>query len=71
MTLSSDYVHTLGLNEPRVQVINPRIENICNPRCIRVQLPRRRCAFAESTAACLIARLWTQDFRRIASSRSI
>lgn len=31
MTLSSDYVHTLGLNEPRVQVINPRIENICNP----------------------------------------
>lgn len=31
VTLSSDYVHTLGLNEPRVQVINPRIENICNP----------------------------------------
>ncbi len=31
MTLSSDYVHTLGLNEPRVQVINPRIEQICNP----------------------------------------
>ena len=31
MTLSSDYVHTLGLNEPRVQVINPRIEDICNP----------------------------------------
>ena len=45
MTLSSDYVHTLGLNEPRVQVINPRIENICNsaypgstpasPLCVR------------------------------------
>lgn len=31
MTLSSDYVHTLGVHEPRVQVINPRIENICNP----------------------------------------
>jgi hypothetical protein len=31
MTVSSDYVHTLGLHEPRVQVINPRIENICNP----------------------------------------
>ena len=31
MTLSSDYVHTLGLHEPRVQVINPRIEPICNP----------------------------------------
>lgn len=31
MTLASDYVHTLGLNESRVQVINPRIENICNP----------------------------------------
>lgn len=30
-SLSSDYVHTLGLHEPRVQVINPRIENICNP----------------------------------------
>ena len=45
MTLSSDYVHTLGLNEPRVQVINPRIEQICNsvypgstpasPLCVR------------------------------------
>ncbi len=31
ITLSSDYVHTLGIHEPRVQVINPRIENICNP----------------------------------------
>lgn len=31
MSLSSDFVHTLGLNEPRVQNINPRIENICNP----------------------------------------
>lgn len=31
ITLSSDYVHTLGLFEPRVQNINPRIENICNP----------------------------------------
>lgn len=29
--LSSDYVHTLGIHEPRVQVINPRIEQICNP----------------------------------------
>ncbi|MGH9900800.1 MAG: TonB-dependent receptor domain-containing protein, partial [Pyrinomonadaceae bacterium] len=45
MTLSSDYVHTLGVQEPRVQVINPRIENVCNPlypgstpaspRCVR------------------------------------
>ena len=24
-------MHTLGIHEPRVQVINPRIENICNP----------------------------------------
>jgi hypothetical protein len=31
MTLSSDYVHTIGIHEPRVQVINPRIEHICNP----------------------------------------
>ena len=30
-TLSSDYVHTLGLHESRVQVINPRIEEVCNP----------------------------------------
>ena len=30
-TLSSDYVHTIGLNEPRVQVINPRIRNVCDP----------------------------------------
>lgn len=29
--LSSDYVHTLGLHEPRVYNINPRISNICNP----------------------------------------
>ena len=29
-TISSDYVHTLGLNEPRVQVINPQIRNICD-----------------------------------------
>ncbi len=44
-TISSDYVHTLGIHEPRVQVINPRIENICNalypgsnpasPQCVR------------------------------------
>lgn len=31
MTLSSDYVHTLGIHESRVHVINPRIESICNP----------------------------------------
>jgi hypothetical protein len=30
-TLSSDYVHTRGENEPRVQVINPRIANVCDP----------------------------------------
>ena len=29
--LSSDYVHTLGLHENRVQNINPRIGNVCNP----------------------------------------
>jgi outer membrane receptor protein involved in Fe transport len=29
--LSSDYVHTLGLHEARVQNINPRIANICDP----------------------------------------
>ena len=45
LTLASDFVHTLGVHEPRVQVINPRIENICNalypgsnpasPLCVR------------------------------------
>lgn len=29
--LSSDYVHTLGLHEPRYQVVNPRIREICDP----------------------------------------
>ncbi len=43
--LSSDYVHTLGLHENRVQNINPRIRSICDPafpgstpassRCVR------------------------------------
>ncbi len=45
MTISSDYVHTLGLHEPRYKVINPLIRNICDPlfpgsnpsspRCVR------------------------------------
>jgi hypothetical protein len=30
-SLSSDFVHTLGLNEPRFLNINPRIESVCNP----------------------------------------
>lgn len=44
-TISSDYVHSLGLHESRVQVINPLIRNICSaafpgsnpadPRCVR------------------------------------
>jgi hypothetical protein len=29
--LSSDYVHTLGLHENRVQNINPKIRSICDP----------------------------------------
>lgn len=43
--LSSDYVHTEGRNEPRVQVINPQIRSVCDPtfvgstpldpRCVR------------------------------------
>ncbi|MCA1590190.1 MAG: TonB-dependent receptor [Acidobacteria bacterium] len=31
LSVSSDYVHTLGLNESRVQNINPLIRNICDP----------------------------------------
>jgi hypothetical protein len=30
-SLTSDYVYTRGDHEPRYQVINPRIEQICNP----------------------------------------
>jgi hypothetical protein len=30
-SLSSDFVHTLGLHEPRYQNVNPRIEQVCNP----------------------------------------
>jgi hypothetical protein len=30
-TVSSDFVHSLGLHEPRVQVINPQIRSICDP----------------------------------------
>ncbi len=43
--ISSDYVHTLGLHEPRFQNINPQIGSVCNPaypgstptdaRCVR------------------------------------
>jgi hypothetical protein len=45
MSISSDYVHTLGLHESRVQNINPQIRSICDPlypgstpaspRCVR------------------------------------
>ena len=62
MTLASDYVHTLGLNESRVQVINPRIENICNP-LYPGSTPLRHSACAASTADCLIGRLSMPDFR--------
>lgn len=44
-TLSSDYVHTEGRDEPRVMVINPQIRSVCDPtfpgstpgdaRCVR------------------------------------
>ena len=44
-SLSSDFVHTLGVHESRVQVINPRIQSVCDPtfpgatptdaRCVR------------------------------------
>jgi hypothetical protein len=43
--ISSDYVHTLGLHEPRFQNVNPQIGGVCNPafagstpsspRCVR------------------------------------
>jgi hypothetical protein len=44
-SVSSDYVHTLGIHESRVHVINPRIQSVCDPtfpgstpadpRCVR------------------------------------
>lgn len=51
LTLSSDYVHTLGIHEPRVQNINPQIRYICDanfpgstpnsPLCVRGANSRR------------------------------
>ncbi len=51
ITLQSDYVHTLGLFEPRVQNINPQIRTICDaafpgstptsPLCVRGANSRR------------------------------
>jgi hypothetical protein len=32
-SVSSDYVHTLGIHEPRFQNVTPRIESVCNPAC--------------------------------------
>jgi hypothetical protein len=31
MSISSDYVHTLGLHEPRFRNMNPLISRVCNP----------------------------------------
>lgn len=31
LSISSDYVHTLGLHEPRFLNINPTIQEVCNP----------------------------------------
>ncbi len=45
LSIASDYVHTLGIHEPRVLNINPRIRSLCDaafpgsnpasPRCVR------------------------------------
>ncbi|HVF29333.1 MAG TPA: TonB-dependent receptor [Pyrinomonadaceae bacterium] len=45
LSISSDYVHTLGLQEPRFLNINPLISNICNSlyggdSTVRTQCPR-------------------------------
>lgn len=31
MSITSDYVHTLGLHEPRYLNVNPQIQGLCNP----------------------------------------
>lgn len=41
--LTSDYVHTRGSDEPRYQVINPRIESVCNPAFPGSTPTDRRC----------------------------
>ncbi len=47
--LSSDYVHTLGLHENRVQNVNPRIRSICDPNFPGSTPTSARCVRGAST----------------------
>ena len=47
--LSSDYVHTEGNNEPRVQVINPQIRSVCDPAFAGSTPASPRCVNGAST----------------------
>lgn len=48
-TVSTDYVHTRGYNEPRVQVINPQIRSICDPTFAGSSPSDARCVSGAST----------------------
>src|ERR1044071_432636 len=47
--LSSDFVHTLGLHENRVQNVNPQIRNICDPAFPGSTPNSSRCVSGAST----------------------
>jgi hypothetical protein len=47
--LSSDYVHTSGFNEGRVQVINPQIRSVCDPAFAGSTPSDARCVAGAST----------------------
>lgn len=48
-TASSDYVHTRGFNEGRVQVINPQIRSVCDPAFPGSTPSDARCVAGAST----------------------
>lgn len=47
--VSSDYVHTLGLHEPRVTVINPQIRSVCDPAFAGSTPADARCVLGATT----------------------
>jgi hypothetical protein len=48
-SLSSDYVHTEGRDEPRVQIINPRIQQVCDPAFLGSTPADARCVRGANT----------------------
>jgi len=60
MSLSTDYVHALGVHEPRVLVINPQILGICNPGFLGAT-PSSPLCVRESSGG--VSRLFDKAFR--------